>query len=446
MTHRHFQAAAAIALLVLLGRAPVAAAPSSAPGVTFTVNSALDEVDAQRGDGVCSSKPSHKCTLRAAVQETNALGGNNTILLAAGAYSFTISGQNENKARAGDLDIKSDLTIKGVSSASTIIYGSQLDRVFDVFHSKLHLVRLTVNNGRTSGDGGNIRVRAGATLTVNHAEVIYGTSTNGGGGGIFNQGTVKFKNSILFGNKANGGDGGGLNNNHLAKFNRSEVRTNTAVDGGGLSNAAILTVNNSTLYDNSSIQDGGAVISTSIMHLTDSTVTRNTALAGNGGGVMNIGLADFFNVTLASNQAGDGKTGGGIFNVSSGGARLRNTLLDSNTVVQSTPPFFYFNDCAGSLASEDYNLVSDGGCSLSGGAHDKLGINAGLDVLLNAGGPTPTMPLLPGSPAIDGGNPQGCRDLRNVSLTTDQRGSPRPVDGDGNGKKRCDIGAFEVQP
>jgi hypothetical protein len=49
------------------------------------------------------------------------------------------------------------------------------------------------------------------------------------------------------------------------------------------------------------------------------------------------------------------------------------------------------------------------------------------------GGPTPTIPLLPGSPAIDAANAAGC-------LPTDQRGYPRPY---GAG---CDIGAFEFWP
>jgi hypothetical protein len=64
-----------------------------------------------------------------------------------------------------------------------------------------------------------------------------------------------------------------------------------------------------------------------------------------------------------------------------------------------------------------------------------------LGPLQDNGGPTQTMALLPGSPAIDGGSSFG--------LSTDQRGDPRPVDFSGipnaAGGDGADIGAFEVR-
>jgi len=52
-----------------------------------------------------------------------------------------------------------------------------------------------------------------------------------------------------------------------------------------------------------------------------------------------------------------------------------------------------------------------------------------LGALADNGGPTQTMALPDGSPAIDAGNQVGCP-------TTDQRGVPRP-------RSDCDIGAYE---
>jgi len=65
-----------------------------------------------------------------------------------------------------------------------------------------------------------------------------------------------------------------------------------------------------------------------------------------------------------------------------------------------------------------------------------------LGSLQNNGGPTQTMALLSGSPAIDAGNPAGCTDGLGHLLKTDQRGMPRP---DPEDKGGCDMGAYESQ-
>jgi hypothetical protein len=63
-------------------------------------------------------------------------------------------------------------------------------------------------------------------------------------------------------------------------------------------------------------------------------------------------------------------------------------------------------------------------------------------VLYKNGGPTETMALQKGSPALDAGNPAGCRDFSGNLLKTDQRGKPRPGGGETTG---CDMGAYESQ-
>jgi len=73
---------------------------------------------------------------------------------------------------------------------------------------------------------------------------------------------------------------------------------------------------------------------------------------------------------------------------------------------------------------------------------DRNNTNAVLGTLGYYGGPTPTIPLLTGSPAIDAGNPSGCTDGHGNLLKTDQRGKPRHDPEDTGG---CDIGAFERQ-
>jgi hypothetical protein len=75
-------------------------------------------------------------------------------------------------------------------------------------------------------------------------------------------------------------------------------------------------------------------------------------------------------------------------------------------------------------------------------AGDRNSIDPKLGPLQNNGGPTQTMALVRGSPAIDSGNPSGCTDSLGHLLKTDQRGTLHPNKEDTSG---CDMGAFERQ-
>lgn len=77
---------------------------------------------------------------------------------------------------------------------------------------------------------------------------------------------------------------------------------------------------------------------------------------------------------------------------------------------------------------------------------NRPGLDLKLTKLQYNGGPTSTHALLLGSPAIDRGYSTKPGSSENACLTTDQRGTPRPLDGDGDGKSRRDIGAFERRP
>ena len=85
------------------------------------------------------------------------------------------------------------------------------------------------------------------------------------------------------------------------------------------------------------------------------------------------------------------------------------------------------------MNSLGHNLSSDNTCNFNG-TGDQKNINPKLGALQNNGGPTQTMALLAGSPAINAGNPSGCTDGAGNELTTDQRGVPRP--------NPCDMGAY----
>lgn len=125
-------------------------------------------------------------------------------------------------------------------------------------------------------------------------------------------------------------------------------------------------------------------------------------------------------------------------------------LCDSTGVCGNAGTTGLFNSligtCIGSYSSLGYNLLqTQDNCILTGNqAGNLFNVDAKLGRLANNGGLTLTRKLLAGSPAIDGGNPSGCVFGNNLPLTTDQRGFPRPTDGDGANGARCDIGAFEV--
>jgi hypothetical protein len=122
-------------------------------------------------------------------------------------------------------------------------------------------------------------------------------------------------------------------------------------------------------------------------------------------------------------------SGGGIYGI----AHLQNSIIANN---RSWGP----GDCHGTVSSI-FSLSSDDSCKLNGPG-DLNNLNPKLGTLGNYGGPTQTIPLLSGSPAIDAGNPSGCTDAHGHLLKTDQRGLPRPDTEDRSG---CDMGAFERQ-
>ncbi len=125
------------------------------------------------------------------------------------------------------------------------------------------------------------------------------------------------------------------------------------------------------------------------------------------------------NCTLLDNRGAGLETAGGRVSA-------HNTLLVRN-----------LTGCVGSVVSTGYNLVDDGSCAFAQPG-DVRTEDPRVGTLANNGGPTETAALTGGSPAIDGGDPEGCVDpVGKGLLIVDQRGMKRPSGA------RCDIGAFE---
>jgi hypothetical protein len=315
-----------------------------------------------------------------------------------------------------------------------------------------------LSNGITiNGNHGSriFEVSSNANVVLTSLAIIYGFGTNGGG--IYNSGTLTVNQSMLSRNSVRvatyytqGDGGGGIYNSGTFTVNQSTLSSNSVwggntygggnASGGGIVNSGTLTIQASTLSANSvtaassmsggGSASGGGVFNSGTLTIQESTLSANSATGGNGfddggsasgGGIFNSGPLIVNQSTLSGNSATGGygnppfgyngsSTGGGIY--SSGTVNLvslTNSILAGNGAVSGTNLYGLF--------TESYSLTN--GTPL-------------LAPLGNYGGPTPTMPPLPGSPAIDAGS-----DSVTNTFATDQRGLPRRLG------LHVDIGAVE---
>lgn len=431
---------AALALLLWQGE--------EAHAATFTVDSNLDLVDANIGNGVCAAAGG-QCTLRAAIQEANFTVAGDTINVPAGTYTLTIAGTGEDAGATGDLDILHDVNINRAGAATTIIDGAGLDRVIDIRPGSgtVEISGATIKNGNTAGDGGGIRSES--ALTLKNGTVVIENTAAGSGGGVYNAGMLTMMVSSVSANSARV-SGGGIYNpfSATATLEDSRVTENRTplgddgIQGGGIFNNGTMSLKRSVVSGNwthlnvATLGAGGGIYNAGLGMMTlDNTTVSSNRTHTLGGGIYKAGLSTLTlnNSTVYLNTAGLG--GGGIYG-------FEGTVTLKNTVVANSTP----DNCLGNLGtffSDGHNLASDFSCNL-GSVGDQPNTNPLLGPLAGNDGYPETHALLPGSPAIDAGNPGQPGSGGNTCEPTDQRGITRPVDGDGDGNAVCDIGAFEL--
>ena len=400
---------------------------------SFTVDSYLDTVDANPGDGFALDT-NGKTSLRAAVMEANALAGFDQIFLQGGTYRLSLQGDVEDAAMTGDLDITDTdgLQIFGTSSFSTlttVIDAQSIDRVFEVFPgASLQLEEIGITGGdvRGRGNGGAIHVDGGM-LTANIVSITENRANNGGA--ISNSGgIVTISSSVLSNNRAEG---------------------DTASSQGGAieSTVGTVTVQDSTIHNNLAMSVGGGIaISGGTLDVINSTIAQNSVgetqmSSGDGGGIyVQSGVnATLLASTVAFNNAGH--EGGGIW--TNGSLTLERTLISNNVTNSGSGPEGSFS--GGTITSNGHNLVrEDTDFNFTSATGDLVGsISSPIDPdilpLADNGGRTPTIALGGGSPAIDAGP------ANSSPLFQDQRGFARLRDGNRDSMVFTDIGAFEVQ-
>jgi hypothetical protein len=348
---------------------------------------------------------------------------------------------------SGALVVAKSVTISGPGADQLSIVGIPFQSVFAVKAATIS--GLTIRNGAVGIDN------FGGTLTVRNC-VISGMSV----GGIHNVASLTVVNSNVSDNffgiynitgefgvvtatilstTVSGNSAGGVvaapnffGGRAYIMITDCTISGNFSASGGGgiLGARTKLTVANSTISGNSAGTSGGGIsVSPGPIGVDLDSSIVNSTISGNsagtsGGGIGTSTTLRVANCTITGNSA---PSGGGIYNV--GSVEVSNTILNAGALGENI-----FND-GGTVTSDGYNLSSDDGGGYLTGPGDQINTDPLLGPLQDNGGPTFTHALLPGSPAIDAGDPNFSPPPFN-----DQRGCPRVING------RIDIGSFERQP
>jgi CSLREA domain-containing protein len=293
--------ARSVAAVLLLG----AAVGDLAGAMTISVDSTADASDANPGDGICASA-SDGCTLRAAIDETNALHGADTIALPAGTYTLS----RGTPPYGAILTIMDDLDLVGAGAASTVIDGAG---VYLVLHVWLKAI--------ASLPPSRVLIRG---VTIANGNGVTGPSSGIVAAGIWNQALLTLENCVV--RNHNGHLGAAIVNQDSVDPRRhprltmrnTEVRDNvTQTNGAGMTvgERGRVTVEG-CLFSNNHADVGygyGGAVATgrrSKLLVTGSQFTGNSA--GNGGGALSIaGSAEIADSVISGNTTAG--NGGGIF-------------------------------------------------------------------------------------------------------------------------------------
>jgi Dockerin type I domain len=452
---------------------------------TFTVNSLGD---AGAGSGTSGD-------LRYVITQADQTAGDNTI-------DFAVTGTITLNSALPDLSNTTGLTdIEGPGAPSLTVARSGAPGApgFSIFtvdaNVEVDLVGLTITGGPTTNASGILNdgtmtvtdssiANSGLSLDVastggivNEGTMTVTDSTvannQGGIGGVLNDGTMTVTDSSIannFGLSAFGvGDGvGGVVNNGTMTVTDSSIANNgcevfmgsSGEVVAGVVNHGTMTVTDSSIAHNLSFAiypfyGVGGVVNDGMMTVTGSTIANNSGNLGgvDTGGTMTItdstiannsgsGVSEFGGTMTVTNSTIAYNSSGGLVGFGKGAIILYNTIVALNTGSGATA-----SDISRPVSSSSaYNLIGIGGSGglVNGVNGNQVGVgNPGLGPLSYYGGPTPTIDLLPGSPAIDmGDNALAVDPTTGLPLTTDLRGTGflRIVNG------TVDIGAYEFLP
>jgi uncharacterized repeat protein (TIGR01451 family) len=453
-----------------------------ARAATLTVTNANDSGVGSLRQAIADAAPGNTLTFAPQVSGTLALTSGELVLskdvtiAGPGVDVLTISGNNTSRVISITAGVV--VTLTGL----TVANGRTSDDGAGIYNSgTLTLLNASIYNnvGTSGGDYGISRggglYNAGGAATLTNVQVYsnaadyfgnYATGP-GSGGGIYNAGgTMTLNASAVYSNASEFGGTGISNDAGTLVLSQSLVHHNSVQGinnyywrGSEIYSTGILTMTNSQIYgsydtgllieeqgqaaltavavyDNYTV--GIVVYAGSVLTLINSSVyangyygqiessdstlaLTNTTLSGNSNGpglqATNSNLT-LNNVTVVGNSTG--------VTINGGSAKISNSILNN-----------IYNDCWGTALSGGYNIESRTDCGLAG-IGDLQNTTPLLGPLTDNGGGMLTYAPLPGSPAIDAGNPDTPGSGGDTCAATDQRGVARPQRG------RCDIGAVEA--
>jgi predicted outer membrane repeat protein len=343
-------------------------------------------------------------------------------------------------------------------------------------------------NGSAPDDSGGGMLNNTSSPTLTH--VTFQNNSASQGGGMLNNTSSPTLTHVTFQNNSASQVGGGLYNGFSSSPNLTHVtfQDNLAGGGGGMDNSwdGNPTLTNVIFSNNTAIYSGGGMLNGSDATLTNVTFSNNTAPYGGGmysdtefdqpslmnvtfinnsatygGGLytsgFDFGAITLTNVTFSSNSA---TYGGGVYSNYDYGSHLLPTLSFctftknsathgggmynvfelpgiTNSILWGDTPDEIYNEYFYGYASYSDVWTADGSVYTGTG---NLNADPLLGILGDYGGFVQTHPIPSGSPVIDAANPDPAR-----CPSTDACGNPRPVDGNGDGTPRCDMGAYENQ-
>ena len=379
---------------------------------TITVNDPLDESD--NPTNATPASLGSTVSLRDAVNAAN-----NSLTPTNIVFDPTVfSGSKTITLVQGPLTLNNTtefITITGPGT-TLLISGNNATTVFTVNNGTTATISdLAIGNGDSEFDGGGI-VNDG-TLTLDTTTIENNAcGFFGNGGGIYSDGTLTVDNSTIEGNTATYGIGGGIFCYGSITVENSTFVNNSVPNGGQGGGIALFNQSSSGLFENC-------------------TFTENSAPGSWGGAIWIYGpTVTLDDCTFDGNTAANGPGIGSTF-TSEASPVLNNCIMaDAVDLYQNIT---FSTQSANNLLGPGASGGLTAGNS-SGNIFESSIAAMDLGTLSNKGGPTETIPLLAGSPAIGAGSTS----LIPPGMTTDQRGAgfPRIVNG------TVDIGAFEVQP